>query len=162
VVGYPELALSEAHDAAERVQFFLQGRLENSTESNAQSRGPLGLLRSSVEANGMTAGLVGGSGAAFGYSGRSFGDWMAPGQRGDLTSFEFIGPNSPHPGSTLFPKDWNNFGPAVGFAWQVPWFGEGKTAVRGGYQVTYQTRTTLGAAAVPEPATTTWERNTGG
>jgi hypothetical protein len=108
------------------------------------------------EANGMTTGLVGGSGAAFGYSGRSFDDWMAPGQRGDLTSFEFIGPNSPNPGKTLFPKDWNNIGPAVGFAWQVPWFGEGKTAVRGGYQVTFQTRTTLGAAAVPEPATTSW------
>jgi hypothetical protein len=108
------------------------------------------------EANGMTAGLVGGSSAAFGYSGRSFDDWMAPGQRGDLTSFEFIGPNSPNPDKTLLPKDWNNVGPAVGFAWQVPWFGMGKTAVRGGYQVTYQTRTTLGAAAVPEPATTSW------
>src|SRR6185369_3071999 len=108
------------------------------------------------EANGMTAGLVGGSSAAFGYSGRSFSDWMTPGQRGDLTSFEFIGPNSPHEGKTLFAKDWNNIGPAVGFAWQPRWFGEGKTAVRGGYQVTYQTRTTLGAAAVPEPATTSW------
>jgi hypothetical protein len=108
------------------------------------------------EANGMTAGLVGGSGAAFGYSGRSFNDWMAPGQRGELTAFEFIGPNSPNPGRTLFPKDWNNLGPAVGFAWQLPWFGEGKTSVRGGYQVTYQTRTTLGTAAVPEPATTSW------
>jgi hypothetical protein len=81
---------------------------------------------------------------------------MTPGQRGDLTSFEFIGPNSPHEGKTLFAKDWNNIGPAVGFAWQPRWFGEGKTAVRGGYQVTYQTRTTLGAAAVPEPATTSW------
>jgi len=108
------------------------------------------------EVNGMTTGLVGGSSAAFGYSGRSFDDWMAPGQRGDLTSFEFIGPNSPNPGKSLFPKDWNNIGPAIGFAWQVPWFGENKTAVRGGYQVTYQTRTTLGAAAVPEPATTSW------
>jgi len=108
------------------------------------------------EANGMTAGLVGGSSAVFGYSGRSFDDWMTPGQRGDLTSFEFIGPNSPNPGKTLLPKDWNNVGPAIGFAWQLPWFGEGKTAVRGGYQITYQTRTTLGAAAVPEPATTSW------
>ena len=108
------------------------------------------------EANGMTAGLVGGGAAAFGYSGRSFNEWMAPGQRGDLTGFEFIGPNSPHPGRTLFAKDWNNWGPAIGFAWQPRWFGEGKTAVRGGYQLTYQTRTTLGASAVPEPATTTW------
>ena len=108
------------------------------------------------EANGMTAGLVGGSSAAFGYSGRSFDDWMTPGQRGELTSFEFIGPNSPNPGKTLFPKDWNNIGPAIGFAWQLPWFGESKTVVRGGYQITYQTRTTLGGAAVPEPATTSW------
>jgi hypothetical protein len=108
------------------------------------------------EANGMTTGLVGGGDAAFGYSGRSFNDWMAPGQRGDLTSFEFIGPNSPNPGTTLFAKDWNNIGPAVGLAWQPSWFGEGKTSVRAGYQITYQTRTTLGPSAVPEPATTTW------
>jgi hypothetical protein len=47
-------------------------------------------------------------------------------------------------------------GPAIGFAWQLPWFGQGKTAVRGGYQVTYQTRTTLGTSAAPEPATTSW------
>ena len=108
------------------------------------------------EANGMTTGLVGGSDAAFGYSGRSFDDWMAPGQRGELTEFEFIGPNSPNPSHRLFPKEFNDFGPAVGFAWQPSWFGEGKTSVRGGYQITYQTRTTLGASAVPEPATTTW------
>ena len=36
------------------------------------------------------------------------------------------------------PNDYNNFSPGVGFAWQVPWFGEGRTTVRGGYQVTYQ------------------------
>src|SRR4029078_11765986 len=73
-----------------------------------------------------------------------------------LTSFEFIGPNSPNPGKSLFPKDWNNIGPSIGFAWQVPWFGENKTAVRGGYQVTYQTRTTLGPEPPPEPGTTSW------
>src|SRR5207344_2173056 len=32
----------------------------------------------------------------------------------------------------------NNFGPAIGFAWQVPWFGADKTTVRGGYQMTFQ------------------------
>ena len=37
----------------------------------------------------------------------------------------------------LFNKDLNNFGPAVGFAWQLPWFGKGKTTLRGGYQVSY-------------------------
>ena len=37
----------------------------------------------------------------------------------------------------LFNKDSNNFGPAVGFAWQLPWFGKGKTTLRGGYQMNY-------------------------
>ena len=40
--------------------------------------------------------------------------------------------------TTVWRDDRNNFGPAVGFAWQVPFFGEGKTTVRGGYQITYQ------------------------
>jgi hypothetical protein len=46
-------------------------------------------------------------------------------------------PNSPNENKTIVPRDRNNFGPAVGFSWQVPWFGEGKTTVRGGYQVTF-------------------------
>ena len=55
-----------------------------------------------------------------------------------LSNIEFIGPNSPNPSKTIIPRDRNNFGPAVGFAWQVPWFGQGRTTVRGGYQLTYQ------------------------
>jgi len=54
-----------------------------------------------------------------------------------LTQIEFVGPNTPNPNKAVIPVDKNNFGPAIGFAWQVPWFGEGKTAVRGGYQITY-------------------------
>jgi hypothetical protein len=54
-----------------------------------------------------------------------------------LTNIEFIGPNSPNTGKTIIPRDRNNFGPAIGFAWQVPFLGEGKTTVRGGYQVTF-------------------------
>jgi hypothetical protein len=54
-----------------------------------------------------------------------------------LSDIEFIGPNSPNPGKTIIPRDRNNIGPAVGFAWQVPWFGEGRTTVRGGYQITF-------------------------
>jgi len=75
--------------------------------------------------------------AIFGLSGRTWEDWFTPGIRGELTSFEYVGKNSPNPNKTYFPNDWNNFGPAVGFAWQVPWFGTGKTTVRGGYQMTY-------------------------
>src|SRR6185436_6499106 len=55
-----------------------------------------------------------------------------------VSDIEFIGPNSPNPGKTIIPRDRNNIGPAVGFAWQVPWFGEGRTTVRGGYQMTFQ------------------------
>jgi hypothetical protein len=55
-----------------------------------------------------------------------------------VTDIQFIGPNSPNPGKTVIPRDRNNIGPAVGFAWQVPWFGEGRTTVRGGYQMTFE------------------------
>ena len=54
-----------------------------------------------------------------------------------LTTIEFVGPHSPNPSKSVLPDDLNNFGPAVGFSWQVPWFGEGKTTLRGGYQLTY-------------------------
>jgi hypothetical protein len=62
---------------------------------------------------------------------------MQPGQRGDLTQLIFVGPGSPNPKLKPWQKDWNNFGPAVGFAWQVPFFGAGQTTVRGGYQLSF-------------------------
>ena len=86
---------------------------------------------------GMMPQAIGGGSAIFGVSGRGWDGWWNPGIRGELTSFEYVGPNSPNPDKSYFPNDYNNFGPAVGFAWQVPWFGEGKTTVRGGYQITY-------------------------
>jgi hypothetical protein len=90
------------------------------------------------EANGLMPLPSGGGAAAFGISGRSFDEWMQPGTRADRTVFQYVGKNSPHPDIPWHPDDWNNFGPAVGFAWQIPWFGAGKTTLRGGYQVTYQ------------------------
>jgi len=95
---------------------------------------------------GLTAGLKGGAASIFGRSGRSFADWMKPGAmntdgtvtyKGTDAELAFIGPDSPNPNQKVWNNDWNNFGPAVGFAWQLPWFGEGKTTIRGGYQVTY-------------------------
>jgi len=79
---------------------------------------------------------VGGPSRIFGISGNSFADWMKPGVRGEPTAIEFVGKKSPKSGTPWYSDDWNNFGPALGFAWQVPWFG-GKTTIRGGYQMTY-------------------------
>ncbi|MBI2150295.1 MAG: TonB-dependent receptor [Acidobacteria bacterium] len=90
------------------------------------------------EANGLTAALAGGGMSAFGWSGRGWNDYWAFGpQKGDLTVVEFIGPNSPNPGKQLYKDDWNNFGPAAGFSWSLPWLGKDKTTIRGGYGVSY-------------------------
>src|SRR5262245_59392828 len=80
---------------------------------------------------------VNGSAGIWGISGSSFADWFQPGVRGTPTIMQFIGKNSPHSDTPWFSNDYKDFGPAIGFAWQVPWFGEGKTTIRGGYQMTY-------------------------
>jgi hypothetical protein len=87
--------------------------------------------------DGLTAAPVGGGLNLFGYSGGSFSTWMQPGQRGGLTQLQFVGPGSPNPGINAWQKDKHNFGPAVGFAWQIPWFGAGRTTLRGGYQLSF-------------------------
>jgi Carboxypeptidase regulatory-like domain len=89
-------------------------------------------------ASGLAVQPVGGGGAAFGISGRDFSGWMSPGARADQTTLQFVGPNSPNPDKSVYNNDWNNFGPALGFAWQLPWLGKEKTTIRGGYQITYQ------------------------
>jgi len=92
------------------------------------------------EGQGLTAVPQGGGEALFGVSGRSFDTWMNPNVGVNLnlvTNLEFVGPKTQNPNKSAYRKDYNNFGPAIGFAWQVPWFGEGKTNVRGGYQITY-------------------------
>jgi hypothetical protein len=54
-----------------------------------------------------------------------------------VASVQFIGPDTPNPGVRAVPANYGNFGPAIGFAYQLPWFGEGKTTIRGGYQQTF-------------------------
>ncbi len=92
------------------------------------------------EGQGLTAVPIGGGDALFGVSGRSFDNWLNPNVGVDtnlVTTLEFVGPKTENPDKSIYKKDRNNFGPAIGFAWNVPWFGEGKTNVRGGYQVTF-------------------------
>jgi hypothetical protein len=90
--------------------------------------------------NGFTPGLKGGNSALFGYSGRSFADWMSGGgpQKGELTQAALIGPGTANPKQGIWPSDKNNFSPAIGFAWSPGWWGQDKTTVRGGYQMAYQ------------------------
>jgi hypothetical protein len=61
----------------------------------------------------------GGGLGLFGVSGRSFDRWMRPNNGVDLsllTDLEFVGPKTSQPDKSIYPNDWNNFGPAVGFA----------------------------------------------
>ena len=91
------------------------------------------------ETHGLMAAASGGPDAIWGISGTNgFSDWMKPGVRGTDTKSIYVGKNSPNSSTPWYDNDYNNFGPAIGFAWEVPWFGEGKTTLRGGYQVTYQ------------------------
>ena len=88
--------------------------------------------------DGLTASPAGGGDAAFGYSGLGFANWMQPSARkGEDTRLVFVGPGSPNPDERAWKKDYQNFGPAIGFSWQVPWLGAGQTTVRGGYQMTF-------------------------
>ena len=93
------------------------------------------------EANGLLPVAKGSNLAgAFGISGDNWDDWWQsnPKTNGQITVIELGGPNSPNPDRGLYKKDKNNFGPVFGFAWNVPWFGAGKTVVRGGFSITYQ------------------------
>ena len=40
-------------------------------------------------------------------------------------------------GPAAYKDDRNNFGPAIGFSWSLPWFGKDKTTIRGGYGISY-------------------------
>ena len=107
------------------------------------------------EARGLMAAAVGGNAGLYGISG------------GSLTAVQFVGKNSPNPDLKVHKDDWNNFGPAVGLSWQLPWFGKGKTVLRAGYGINYngaprfnQLDTTVGIAPgtnlIPTPMPSTY------
>ncbi len=88
--------------------------------------------------DGLTAGFLGGGNALFSMSGRTFNEaFWNPGTRAELSQQAYIGPDSANPDEHPYESDWNNFGPAVGFAYQLPFWGKGKTTIRGGYQMSY-------------------------
>ena len=56
-----------------------------------------------------------------------------------LTKTEFVGPNTPNRNDPALPPAWKNFAPTIGFAWTLPWLGDGKTTIRGGFGMSYLT-----------------------
>jgi hypothetical protein len=57
----------------------------------------------------------------------------------NLTQVQFVGKNSTNP--SILPNfkgnDVNNWAPAVGLSWNLPWFGKDKTVLRSGYGVNF-------------------------
>jgi len=89
------------------------------------------------EQNGLSTVAKGGQAGIFGISGRDFNSMWTPGASGgSLTEVELVGKNSPNPDKTMYPADWNNFSPSLGFSWNVPWFSR-QTVVRSGYGISY-------------------------
>ncbi|HJZ97550.1 MAG TPA: carboxypeptidase regulatory-like domain-containing protein, partial [Candidatus Solibacter sp.] len=92
-----------------------------------------------VENTGRGAALQGGSAGIFGISGSDFGALFHPGvTAGSLTTVRPIGPGTANPDEHYFAGDHNNFGPAVGLAWTLPWLGRNKTVLRAGYGIGYE------------------------
>ena len=91
------------------------------------------------ESHGLNAVPVGGSAGLFGISGSSVADMWQPGRlAGKPTDLQLAGKNSPNPNTPFYKNDLNNFAPAVGFSWTLPWFGKDKTVLRAGYGINYQ------------------------
>jgi hypothetical protein len=94
------------------------------------------------EASGLAARIIGDDASAF----TKLTCPSSPGTTGfntacsNLTEVQFVGKNSPNPDKSvnLRGNDANNLAPAVGLAWNVPWFGREKTVVRAGFGITFQ------------------------
>ena len=108
------------------------------TEPDPHSGHPMGLLRRSLRRSGLTIAPVGGGASAFGVSGRDFTGWMNPGVRGGPDRLRIGRTESPNPDKSVYQNNYGNFGPSIRVRLAVPWFGEGRTTVRGGYRITYQ------------------------
>jgi hypothetical protein len=97
------------------------------------------LYRVPYEGDGNMVVPVGGGYSLFGISGNSYAAEFKPGLlNGQLITPQQIGPNGPHPDISLHNGDHNNFGPGIGLAWSLPWFGKDRTVFRAGYGVGYE------------------------
>jgi len=91
------------------------------------------------EGRGKALALEGGSAGIFGITGSSFADMFQPGrQAGTMTRVVPIGPGTVNPNRQFYANDNNNFAPAVGLSWSLPWLGRNKTTLRTGYGIGYE------------------------
>src|SRR5437667_1355269 len=82
---------------------------------------------------------IGGNAGLFGISGGDFSAlWNPYATGGSLTKLAFTGKYSPNPKTQWYNDDWNNFAPAAGLSWSLPWWGKDKTILRAGYGISYQ------------------------
>jgi hypothetical protein len=92
-----------------------------------------------TENTGRGLALQNGSAGLFGISGTDFGALFHPGATGgSVTTVRPIGPGTANPDERYFAGDHNNFGPAIGLAWRLPWLGANKTVLRAGYGIGYE------------------------
>ncbi|HWE50268.1 MAG TPA: carboxypeptidase regulatory-like domain-containing protein, partial [Bryobacteraceae bacterium] len=105
------------------------------------------LYKPPYEGQGKGAAPVGGAGAFFGISGTTFanGEFQPGALNGAPTVIQSVGYGSTHPNQGFFNTDYNNFAPAVGFAWSLQgdkwkWLtgGRDQTTIRSGYGWSYQ------------------------
>jgi hypothetical protein len=98
------------------------------------------LYSAPTEGQGKMITPLGGGAGAFGISGTGFanGEFHPGALNGSATQVINIGAGTANPGVPLYQTDRNNFAPAVGFAWSLPWFGKGKTTIRAGYGIGYE------------------------
>jgi hypothetical protein len=105
------------------------------------------LYKAPYEGQGKGLAPVGGAGSAFGISGTSFatGEFQPGVLSGSPTIVQNIGYGSTHPNGQFFGTDYNNFAPAVGFAWalqgeHMKWLlgSKDQTTIRAGYGIGYQ------------------------
>jgi len=99
------------------------------------------------ESNGLMAFPVNGNKGLYGISGTDQGVlWNPYATGGSLTQLAFTGKHSPNPDQKWYNNDWNNFAPAVGFSWSLPWWGKDKTILRAGYGMSYPGSANFNAA----------------
>ena len=91
------------------------------------------------EALGRMAALSTGSAGIFGISGTDYSALYRPeASGGALSQYQTVGPNSANPGRQVYAADRNNFAPAVGLTYGIPWLGKDKTVLRLGYSWGYE------------------------